>query len=183
MVRQFGHESWMAQRWGSIMPARFAWAKLDDCTDAPARRALSEWSSTVAPGNLCLFGPVGVGKSHLAVAACRQAHDAGLQVRFYPVVELLDLLRPGGPEGILYELAEVDRLIIDDLGSERPTEWTAERLYALVNRRWLEERPTIITANGGPPELREAVGERMYSRIVGSGATVLRLTGNDRRRA
>ena len=62
------------------------------------------------------------------------------------------------------------------------TEWTAERLYALINRRWLEVRPTVCTTNLDPDQLREAVGERVFSRLVGNGAVVLRLTGHDRRR-
>lgn len=113
-----------------------------------------------------------------------------VELRCWPVelegdrtdVELLDLLRPGGPEGALYDLADLELLILDDLGSERPTEWTAERLYALVNRRWLEERPTIVTSNLASGELQQAVGPRVYSRLVGNGSVGIGLSGPDRRR-
>jgi DNA replication protein DnaC len=129
-----------------------------------------------------LLGPVGVGKSHAAVAATRGLHHDGHEVQFLPVVELLDLLRPGGPERALYDLANLDVLIVDDLGSERGTDWTAERLYALVNRRWLEETPTVFTSNLSPPDLQDALGERTFSRIVGNDAVTLTLSGRDRRR-
>lgn len=120
--------------------------------------------------------------SHAAVGAARLRFDRGAEVRFLPVVELLDLLRPGGPEGALYDLADLELLVLDDLGSERPTDWTAERLYALVNRRWLEERPTICTSNLGPADLERAVGARVYSRLVGNGSVGVTLSGPDRRR-
>jgi DNA replication protein DnaC len=171
--------------WQRAIPNRFQWADLADFTDQPpdVQAGLEEWAAKPDRRNLLLLGPVGVGKTHAAVAACRRQHfDSGTDVRFLPVVELLDLLRPGGPEGALYDLADTDLLVLDDLGSERPTEWTAERLYALINRRWLEARPTVCTTNLEPDPLRDAVGERVFSRLVGNGAVVLRLTGHDRRR-
>jgi DNA replication protein DnaC len=75
----------------------------------------------------------------------------------------------------------VELLLIDDLGTERANEWTGERLYAVVNRRWLADLPTIATSNLEPEQLEEALGERTYSRLVG-GALVLRIAGQDRRR-
>jgi len=168
-------------RWRAIIPRRFHRADLSGF-DPEVYEALTSWARRPAGRNLVLIGPVGTGKTHAAVGACRVAHWSGLNVRFLPVVELLDLLRPGGPEGALYDLADVDRLILDDVGSERPTDWTAERLYALLNRRWLEETPTIVTTNLGPAELEEAVGPRLFSRLVGNDAVVLALYGADRRR-
>lgn len=174
-----------AATWARAIPNRFLWAQLDDMADQPAEvvDALADWSTNPDGRNLLLLGPVGVGKSHAAVAAVRaQHHDRGAEVRFFPVVELLDLLRPGGPEGALYDLADCDLLVLDDVGSERATDWTAERLYALVNRRWLEGRPSVCTTNLDSTELATAVGPRVFSRLVGNGAVALRLTGPDRRR-
>lgn len=169
-------------RWHSVIPRRFHDADLTGF-DPEVYDALVAWARRPAGRNLVLIGPVGTGKTHAAVAACRVAHWSGLGVRFLPVVELLDLLRPGGPENALYDLADVDRLILDDVGSERPTEWTAERLYALLNRRWLEVAPTIVTTNLAPADLEESIGARLFSRLVGNDAVVLALYGNDRRRA
>lgn len=170
-----------ARFWREAIPSRFQWARVDDFT-GQARTELERWGTEPAGRNLLLLGPVGVGKSHAAVAAARILFDRGTEVRFLPVVELLDMLRPGGPEGALYDLAGLELLVLDDLGSERPTDWTAERLYALVNRRWLEERPTIITTNLPASELEQAVGARVYSRLVGNGSVGVGLSGPDRRR-
>lgn len=175
--------------WQRIIPARFQWANVDDFTDQ-VHGELTGWGTEPGARNLLLLGPVGVGKTHAAVAAARMQFDRGAEVRFLPVVELLDMLRPGGTDGALYELADIELLVLDDLGSERPTEWTAERLYALVNRRWLEERPTIATSNLSvrcaegekASELEQAVGARVFSRLVGNGSVAIGLSGPDRRR-
>ncbi len=184
-------------RWTEAIPSRFVSSHMSDLTDqvpAPKAPDLNAWCVNPHGRNLMLAGPVGVGKTHAAVAACRCAFfDRGQDVAFWPVVELLDLLRPGGPAEAMHEAMDVDLLILDDLGGERPTDWTAERLYAIVNRRWLEERPTVGTTNlplshKVAPEgytgqtLEEAVGGRTFSRLVGNGAIVLRLGGPDRRR-
>lgn len=170
-----------ARAWAAAIPSRFAWAKIDDL-DPDVADAVREWDAAGAGTNLVLLGPVGTGKTHAAVAAARLCAERGLDVAFLPVVELLDALRPGGPDGAMEDLTSVDVLVLDDVGSERPTDWTAERLYALINRRWLEERRTIATSNLDPDPLREAVGERIYSRLAG-GAVAHRLSGADRRRA
>lgn len=167
--------------WQATIPSRLLWATTGDF-DHEVQQVLLEWANDPAGRNLCLFGPVGVGKSHAAVAAVRHLHQRGLSVRFLPVVELLDMLRPGGPEGTFEQLADRDVLVLDDLGTERATDWTAERLYAVINRRWLEERPTVVTTNLPPDEFETAIGPRAFSRLVGNGAVSLRLGGADRRR-
>jgi DNA replication protein DnaC len=191
-----------ATRWTLLVPQRFHRAGVADFEDADAAdfyqptlaAAVRAWAAAPKGRNLVLLGSVGTGKTHAAVAAARLRHDAGDDVRFLPVVEMLDLLRPGGPERALYDLADVGCLVLDDLGSERPTDWTAERLYALVNRRWMEERSTVATSNlpatravadegYGGATLDETLGPRLFSRLVGSGAVIHRLTGPDRRRA
>lgn len=197
----FELDRWREQRWTRAIPSRFLTCRISDFEDSEnpdtyqpvVAGDLDSWSALPAGRNLLLVGPVGVGKTHAAIAAARACFDRGSDVVFLPVVELLDMLRPGGPEGILDNLARVDVLVLDDLGAERPTDWTSERLYALINRRWMEEAPIVATSNlpatrASAPEgyagssLDEALGARTYSRLVGSGAVALRISGPDRRR-
>lgn len=172
------------ERWHRVVPHRFWEAKLAAWDGAPFAEKLAAWADDETPDNLVLVGPVGVGKTHAAVAACRQhvAHGAGLE--FWPVGELLDALDWRRPESAatLARFMSVDLLIVDDLGAERANEWTGERLYAVVNRRWLENRPTIVTTNLEPEALEAAIGQRTYSRLA-HDALAVAIGGDDRRRA
>lgn len=172
---------WREARWEQI-PNRFRWATVGDLTE-PEARDIRAWAEATGPlPNLVLYGPTGTGKTHAAVAAARLRFDAGDEVQFWPVVELLDGLRPGGDLEVWDRaVTDADTLILDDLGASRATDWTDERLYALINRRWLDERPTIVTTNLAPEDLMTAVGERIASRVLGCGAVVLGVGGPDRR--
>lgn len=164
--------------WARNVPARFRSACLEDLTGEPAELAES-WDGT---RNVLMLGAVGVGKTHAAVAMARHAYETSWKTVIYaPAVELLDDLRPGGPEDTMVRVCQVDVLVLDDLGAERPTDWTGERLYLLVNRRWLEQRPTIVTSNLSAADLEQAMGARMWSRLW-HDAVALELAGPDRRR-
>ncbi len=169
------------RRWNAAIPQRFLRADLDDFAGASFFEKLRDWSLHAGGRNLLLSGPTGVGKTHLAVAACRQAHYDGLEVRLFGVVKLLDYLRPSGPEGALDDLVDVDRLIIDDLGMEKPSDWTGERLSGLIDARWSEERPTIVTTNLTREALSEHLGAYTFSRLAGDSSIRIRLAGDDRR--
>lgn len=72
-------------------------------------------------------------------------------------------------------------LILDDIGSEKPSEWVSERLYDIINTRYSEMKTIIYTSNYTPKELSVRLGDRIGSRVTGS--TVVELKGLDRRGA
>lgn len=145
---------------------------------------------------LTLVGPVGTGKTHLAVSALkRMILQYGAQGRFIDFLFLLSQLRDvyarkGSEESILAPLREADVLLIDELGKGRAeNEWQLEKLDDLINSRYNSGRVTILTSNYLPPELSyemgrngmrntpvnetfwtqslpERVGARMYDRIL-----------------
>lgn len=171
-------------RWSSKCPDRFTTATVDTLDDILAAD-IRDWCTDPAGRNLLLIGAVGVGKTHAALAAARHRWiECGDDVTFWPIVEMLDALRPlaDATDVTFRSMLDVDMLVLDDLGSEKATDWTAERLFAVVNRRWMERRPIIATSNHDPTGLREAVGSRTYSRLIGDGAVVLGVGGEDRRR-
>ena len=71
-------------------------------------------------------------------------------------------------------------LIIDDIGAERVTEWVRERLVSIINTRVGAGLSTIYTSNLSPEELKEGLGDRISSRVLGSSG-VVEITGADRR--
>lgn len=171
-------------RWEASVPKRYREADLDLVVGAPRDLAV-EWLATGADRNVLLLGPVGTGKTFAACAMARQVTRQQRTVEFWPVVELFEAMRPGREQVAGDAMAAAigaDVLILDDLGTERPSDWTFQQLYLIVNRRWLEQRPTLVTSNLAPDVLEEAVGSQTWSRLY-HDALRLKLAGVDRRRA
>jgi DNA replication protein DnaC len=71
-------------------------------------------------------------------------------------------------------------LIIDDIGSEKLTEWVRERIVSIIHTRVSNGLSTIYTSNLSPEELKEEMGDRIASRILGC-SSIVEITGSDRR--
>ena len=71
--------------------------------------------------------------------------------------------------------------MIDDIGAEKASEWTAERLYTIVDHRYANCLPLMVTSNLPPSKLTEQTGERTASRLA-EMCQVVAMTGTDRRR-
>jgi DNA replication protein DnaC len=165
--------------WTLLAPAEFANVNVADLTGAELE-AVTEWRAT-PERNLVLLGGVGVGKTHTALAAARLAYEAGWRVRFWPVIELWDAAKPDRDPAVIDDATTTALLVLDDLGGEKVTDWTIERLYLIVNRRWLEHRPIIATSNLDPDTLEHLLGPRIMSRLT-DNAIRLAIGGVDRRR-
>ena len=119
-------------------------------------------------GWLVLLGGYGCGKTHLAAAAWA-ALDQGMTVLFMVVPDLLDHLRAAyaPTSAVAYDahferVRSVPLLVLDDLGTESATPWAREKLYQIINYRYNEQLPTIITSNRPV----EAIDPRMVSRMT-----------------
>lgn len=71
-------------------------------------------------------------------------------------------------------------LIVDDIGSERLTEWVRERIISIIHTRVSNGLSTIYTSNLSPDELKAELGDRIASRILGC-SQIIEITGADRR--
>ncbi|MFW6130525.1 MAG: DnaA ATPase domain-containing protein [Atribacterota bacterium] len=78
------------------------------------------------------------------------------------------------------QLREVDIVIWDDIGTEKPTDWVRETLYSFINYRISNDLSQIYTTNVAPGMLQKNLGERIISRINGQCLT-LELRGADKR--
>ena len=103
---------------------------------------------------LLLIGPSGIGKTHLAVAALRQIVFRGLSGLFFDYGELLKQIQGSyNPVSQTTELAvlepalEVELLVLDDLGSSKPSLWAQETVGHILNTRYNKSRITLVTTN------------------------------------
>jgi DNA replication protein DnaC len=108
-------------------------------------------------------GPVGTGKTSLAVLVAKAAKDAGRSFAMYPVPMLLAEIkrtfdRDSGDNYLAFfrRLCSVDLLVLDDLGAEKQTEWVLEQLYSIVNERWQDRRSIVVTTNLPDPDPESA---------------------------
>ncbi|MDW7998453.1 MAG: ATP-binding protein [Thermodesulfovibrio sp.] len=133
---------------------------------------------------LLIVGNVGVGKTHLACAIANELIKNGVFSLFYFVPDLLDELRNSYDDGndidLIHEIMNVSVLFLDDLGSERLTEWAQEKILQIINYRYSNSLPTVITSNLRAKELEERIGKRLYSRIMGMNEEIL-IFGEDYR--
>jgi DNA replication protein DnaC len=99
-------------------------------------------------------GPVGTGKTSLAILVAKAAKAAGRSYAVYPVPRLLAEIkrtfdRDASDNYLAFfrRLCSVDLLVLDDLGAEKQTEWVLEQLYSIVNERWQDRRSIAVTTN------------------------------------
>ena len=118
---------------------------------------------------LILQGQRGSGKTHLAYAIAVQAMANGVSVFCHNVPELLDMLRAGYNDGsydmMLNDLMNVELLVLDDLGAHATTEWTAEKLYEIINARSRRILPMVITTNYNLDDEHCGIDPRILSRL------------------
>ena len=135
---------------------------------------------------LWFMGPVGTGKTTLAMLVSRAALETGRSVAIYSLPRLLNEIRDTHRAershiDLLDRLTAVDLLHVDDVGAERKNEWVLEELYSIVNARYEEQRSMVITTNILDREaLCEQISERTVSRLT-EMCDELPLLGEDRR--
>ncbi|NNM65077.1 MAG: ATP-binding protein [Burkholderiales bacterium] len=130
-------------------------------------------------GVLILGGNTGTGKSHLAASIALSVIAQGATAMFATVQEIILMLRAGwqrrnGPSEleVLRMLTRVDLLIIDEAGVQIGSDAERNQLHAVIDGRYREERPMVLTANLSAPELLDVMGERIYSRLREQGQWV-----------
>lgn len=117
---------------------------------------------------LYIEGSNGTGKTHLAAAIALYLINEGLPVVCKTSSDLLADIKRGFDSGeateyeILRAYKEADLLIVDDLGKEQCTDWSMSTLYSILNDRYEDMKPTIITTNYNTEELMRAMTPRGF---------------------
>ena len=142
-------------------------------------------------GWLLLMGGYGSGKTHLAAAIANEVLVRGIVPLFVTVPDLLDYLRgayaPDASQAYsdrFEQIRTTQLLILDDLGTENATPWALEKLFQLLNYRYMARLPTVVTTNQEleriDPRLRSRLADPELVEIVTILAPDYRLGGVDR---
>jgi DNA replication protein DnaC len=151
---------------------RFPVTEIDPMIVAATRRFADHIDERLDEGRgLWFIGPVGTGKTTLAMLVTKAALSAGRSAARYSLPGLLSQIRKtfetGSHVDLLERLTAVDLLHIDDIGAEQTTPWVLEELYSIVNARYEERRSMVITTNILEREtLERQITERTVSRLT-----------------
>ncbi len=101
--------------------------------------------------NLILYGNVGTGKTHMAIAAGVAACNKGKIVRFFRTAALVNQLNDAQKKGdlnwFLKQLSKADLIICDEWGGYVPLDRDGSKLLFEVISECYEQRSVIITTN------------------------------------
>lgn len=157
----------------------------EESLEAWRRQGFHHWSNERGIPFLFIYGPAGVGKTHLALALAWQkfgAWNGKTRILFYQVEGLMDSIRAGFDSGESNELLEgvknCDLLVLDDIGAQKLTPWVVAKLDSIIDYRYIEGKETIFTSNYSLAD-KERIPERIADRI--REGTLVRLRGKSRR--
>jgi DNA replication protein DnaC len=120
-------------------------------------------------GWLVLTGAYGCGKTHLVAAIANARVEMGEPAIFMVVPDLLDHLRAAysptsdvSYDNLFEQLRDTPLLILDDFGAQSSTAWAQEKLFQLLNHRYIARLPTVITTNQNIDEMEPRLRSRLH---------------------
>lgn len=125
-------------------------------------------------------GCVGTGKTHLACAIAQAVMHKGIPARFVNVVSMITEIKESFD---IKKYTDVELLIIDDLGKEKGTDWVCETIYGIINKRYEQMKPTIITIETPMSQLGKNYGEKSKAILsrISEDFCLIRLNTDDYR--
>ncbi len=118
-------------------------------------------------GWLLLQGKFGCGKTHIAAAVANFTVSIGVPTLFITVPDLLDTLRNTYQvpditfEEQFNEVKRIPFLILDDFGTQNATPWAQEKLFQIINYRYINRLPLVVTTNLGLDQIEERISSRL----------------------
>lgn len=136
-------------------------------------------------GWLFMQGGSGCGKTHLAAAAANYAVHNGIPTLFLTVPDLLDTLRFAYDseettfEERFNEIRDARLLVLDDFGTQNASGWAQEKLFQIMNYRYINKLATIVTSNLRLDDIEDRIRSRLADPDL---VTQVRITAPDFRR-
>lgn len=147
----------------------------DDCTNTKITKVAHNYVDNFAEmkkrgKGLLLFGSVGTGKTFAAACIANALIDKGIPCLVTNFARLVNTIAGmyDGKQQYIDSLNQFDLLVIDDLASERDTEYMGEIVQNIIDSRYRAGLPLIVTTNLTADELKhpsEMRKQRIYSRL------------------
>lgn len=160
-----------------------------------SRAYCDNWKIVKSQGyGIYIFGPVGTGKTELVACICNELIQNLVPVIITNFLEVSKKLRDSynleteTENQIIDKLAKIDLLILDDIGSEilknkQRESFMQEKIYDIINRRYINKMPTVFTSNYSIQQLIDERGLEMRTadRIAEMSNAVMKLDGTSYR--
>nr|WP_114381799.1 DnaA/Hda family protein [Paenibacillus prosopidis] len=118
--------------------------------------------------SICLLGNPGSGKTHLLMAVANELMNQNVKVLYFPWVEGFNEIKDdlSQMDERISRLQKVDVLFIDDMwkGRKSPTEFQIEQAFAIINYRYMEKKPILISSERSIDQMCD-IDEALGSRI------------------
>ena len=116
-------------------------------------------------------GSIGIGKTFYAGCIANHVLEMGITVLMTNLSSLMNRMMMNSEEKnyVLDQVRTVSLLVIDDLGIERDTSFTAEKIYEILTARYHSGKPLIVTTNLTPKSMKECTNDnykRIYDRVL-----------------
>lgn len=179
------------------IPARYSGLTFEDYNVDAGNKNAVNWAKRFIRNpeqGLFIYGSAGTGKTMLAAILAQELMKTGKSVLFVDTPNLLDNLKTTFDkkdsndttlDEMMRALQAADVLILDDMGTENPTDWAAERVFLIINDRYNAQKPVIATSNFDLDNLvlrfkDKITGTRIVSRLK-QMCGAAGITGTDRR--
>lgn len=173
-------------------PELMRWKFEDDdggqgqCVDV-ARKYCEKWQEMLANNmGILLFGNVGTGKTFIASCICNELLKQCVPVCATSFARIMNTLQSTyEKQDVLDKLGRFSMLMLDDLGAERDTSFAAEQIFQVVNARYQNKKPIIVTTNLSLKEIENPQNlayTRIFDRVLEMCPIRLSVTGESRRR-
>lgn len=147
--------------------------------------------SVAGTKGLYIWGPPGVGKTHLMLAICNRLDERKIPNIFVHADNIFDKLRMSVGAGkdmetVIEKYCTVPLLAIDEFAQERANEFTLDKMFRIINYRFSNQLPTMFTSNYEPPVVYQTFRDQtrtvdaLISRII-QMTRIGRLAGRDYR--
>lgn len=160
--------------------SRYLNACLTKCNANPtASKHISQWLKD-AKNMAVLVGPTNTGKTYFCMAFANYFLDQKRSVnyvmyrRFFEDIQKT-IQKNENQYSVIEKLSECEILIIDDVGASSNTPWQQEMFLDLIDRRYSNEKITIVTTNFMEEDCKQHLGERTSRRMFSKENLVINL--------